>query len=57
MLDNKIPKAEYGIVGGSGTLSSDFPNNIQAQDVEIIADNLRFETPYGESPAMRLFSV
>lgn len=57
MLDNKIPKAEYGIVGGSGTLSSDFPNNIQAQDVEIIVDNLRFETPYGESPAMRLFSV
>ena len=57
MLDNKIPKAEYGIVGGSGTLSSDFPNNIQAQDVKIIADNLRFETPYGESPAMRLFSV
>ena len=57
MLDKKIPKAEYGIVGGSGTLSSDFPNNIQAQDVEIIADNLRFETPYGESPAMRLFSV
>ncbi len=57
MFDNKIPKAEYGIVGGSGTLSSDFPNNIQAQDVEIIADNLRFETPYGESPAMRLFSV
>ena len=57
MLDNKIPKAEYGIVGGSGTLSSDFPNNIQAQDVEIIADNLRFETPYGESPAMRRFSV
>ena len=57
MLDNKIPKDEYGIVGGSGTLSSDFPNNIQAQDVEIIADNLRFETPYGESPAMRLFSI
>ena len=57
MLDNKIPKAEYGIVGGSGTLSSDFPNNIQAEDVGIIADNLRFETPYGESPAMRLFSV
>ena len=57
MLNNKIPKAEYGIVGGSGTLSSDFPNNIQAEDVKIIADNLRFETPYGESPAMRLFSV
>ena len=35
MLDNKIPKAEYGIVGGSGTLSSDFPNNIQAEDTKL----------------------
>ena len=41
MLDNKILKAEYGIVGGSGTLSSDFPNNIQAEDVKIIAERLK----------------
>jgi 5'-methylthioadenosine phosphorylase len=27
------------------------------KDVEILADNLRFTTPYGESPAMRLFRV
>lgn len=57
MINNQIPQAEYGIVGGSGTLSSDFPNNIQAADVRIIADNLRFTTPYGDSPAMRLFAV
>lgn len=57
MRSTKIPQAEYGIVGGSGTLSSDFPNNIQADDVKIIADNLRFNTPYGDSPVMRLFSV
>ena len=57
MINNQIPQAEYGIVGGSGTLSSDFPNNIQAADVRIMADNLRFATPYGDSPAMRLFAV
>lgn len=57
MTDNKIPAAAYAVVGGSGTLSSNFPANVKADDVEILADNLRFETPYGESPAMRLFRV
>ncbi|MCR5757362.1 MAG: MTAP family purine nucleoside phosphorylase [Selenomonas sp.] len=57
MSDNKIPAASYAVVGGSGTLSSNFPANVTAEDVEILADNLRFETPYGESPAMRLFRV
>ena len=52
-----IPKAQFGIVGGSGTLSSDFPKNVQAEDVKIEAENLYFETPYGMSPAFRLFSV
>lgn len=54
---NEVPKASYGIVGGSGTLSSDFPKHVQADDVEILDENLRFQTPYGESPAFRLFSV
>ena len=54
---DKIPQAEYGIVGGSGTLSSDFPMNVQADDVRIEADGLHFETPYGISPAFRFFSV
>ena len=57
MTDNKIPAAAYAVVGGSGTLSSNFPANVKDDDVEILADNLRFDTPYGESPAMRLFRV
>jgi 5'-methylthioadenosine phosphorylase len=57
MANNEIPQAEYAIVGGSGTLSSDFPKNCQADDVEILADNLHFTTPYGESPAFRIFTV
>lgn len=54
---NKVPAAEYGIVGGSGTLSGDFPADIAAKDVRIEADELCFATPYGISPAFRLFSV
>ena len=56
-MNDQIPAAAFGIVGGSGTLSSDFPAHSPAGDVKILADNLHFETPYGESPAMRLFSV
>lgn len=52
-----IPEAEFGVVGGSGTLSSNFPAHHVSEEVKIIEDNLRFTTPYGESPAFRLFSV
>ena len=44
-------------MGGSGTLSSDFPRNLPDEDVKILEDNLYFETPYGKSPSMRLFCV
>ncbi len=57
MSEIKIPKADYAVVGGSGTLSGNFPANLPDEDVEILADNLHFETPYGMSPAIRLFRV
>ena len=53
----EIPRADYAVVGGSGTLSSDFPRNLPDDDVKILEDNLYFETPYGKSPSMRLFCV
>jgi len=49
-----VPRVDFAIVGGSGTLSSDFPKNFP--DVEILADGLTFDTPYGVSPAFRLCS-
>ena len=52
-LEEKF-RAEYAIIGGSGTLSLDFPKNMF--DVKSI-DEFRLETPYGESPIMRLFEV
>ena len=54
---NKIPKASFANIGGSGTLSSNFPLGAEADDVEIISDGLVFDTPYGESPAFRHFTV
>lgn len=57
MANQEIPQAAYAVVGGSGTLSSNFPAGLPDEDVEIISDNMYFETPYGMSPAMRLFRV
>lgn len=57
MSEQQIPAARYAVIGGSGTLSSDFPRASTADDVEILADGLHFTTPYGESPVFRLFSV
>lgn len=55
--EQNIPQADYAVVGGSGTLSSNFPANLPDEDVEILEDNLYFETPYGRSPVFRLFRV
>jgi len=52
-----IPQADFAIIGGSGTLSSNFPARVTDADVKIIADNLIFDTPYGQSSALRLFEV
>ncbi|MBR1805483.1 MAG: MTAP family purine nucleoside phosphorylase [Selenomonadaceae bacterium] len=55
MMSDELQAIDFAIVGGSGTLSSDFPKNFA--DVEILADDLFFDTPYGQSPAFRLCSV
>ncbi|BEU88973.1 MTAP family purine nucleoside phosphorylase [Selenomonas sp. TAMA-11512] len=52
-----IPKADFAVIGGSGTLSSDFPAHFYGDDVALIDDGLVFDTPYGKSPAMRHFKV
>ncbi|WP_196593676.1 MTAP family purine nucleoside phosphorylase [Pectinatus sottacetonis] len=57
MIKKIIPSAEFAIIGGSGTLSSNFPANTTDEDVHILADNLIFDTPYGQSSELRLFSV
>lgn len=56
-MEQEIPQADFALVGGSGTLSSNFPVNSVSRDVKILSDNLYFTTPYGRSPAFRLFSV
>ncbi|MCX7780087.1 MAG: MTAP family purine nucleoside phosphorylase [Negativicutes bacterium] len=52
-----IPACRFAVIGGSGTLSSDFPLGAGDAGVRVILDKLVFETPYGTSPEFRLFAV
>ena len=53
-MEAKKIRADYAIIGGSGTLSIDFPTNFFEANV---LDEFYVETPYGRSPMMRLFSI
>lgn len=52
-----IPKVEYAIIGGSSTFSITFPEDLNRSDVEILEDNLVFDTPFGKSPSFKLVKV
>lgn len=56
-MKEKVPKADFAVVGGSGTFSINFPEDSGTDGVELIRTGLIFETPYGESPVFKLFSV
>lgn len=53
----KVPEAAFAVVGGSGTLSSDFPRQAKAEDLRMMEEGISFATPYGKSPLFYLFSV
>jgi 5'-methylthioadenosine phosphorylase len=52
-----VPSAQFGICGGSGSLSFDFPGALGDPRVEVLATDLVFETPFGRSPAFAHFRV
>lgn len=56
-MESKIPTAEFAIIGGSSTFSIEFPEALYEPDVEIIQEGMVFETPYGDSPAFKLFKL
>ena len=57
MPDQRIPDAEFGICGGSGSLSLDFPASLGDERVTVLGEDLVFDTPFGRSPAFTHFSV
>jgi 5'-methylthioadenosine phosphorylase len=57
MSDVLVPAASFGVCGGSGSLSFDFPAALGDDRVEVLATDLVFETPFGTSPAFTHFRV
>lgn len=52
-----IPEAKFAFIGGSGTLSLDFPAALGRSEVEILDRDLVFNTPYGQTPPLQLCSL
>jgi len=52
-----VPAAQFGICGGSGSLSFDFPGGLNDPRVEVLDAHLEFDTPFGRSPAFTHFRV
>jgi 5'-methylthioadenosine phosphorylase len=57
MSAQHVPAAQFGVCGGSGSLSFDFPAALDDERVEVLARDLVFETPFGTSPAFVHFRV
>lgn len=53
----KVPEAQFALIGGSGTNSISFPEDVGDSRVEVVESDLTFETPFGESPPMKLIQV
>ncbi len=56
MDKNQIPAAEFAVIGGSGTFSINFPEDLGMEDVEVKQEDLVFSTPFGESPKFKYFT-
>lgn len=53
----KIPEAALGLIGGSSSLSIDFPQDLQDPDFDVLAKDAVYQTPYGESPPFTVMQV
>ncbi|ADL13402.1 MTAP family purine nucleoside phosphorylase [Acetohalobium arabaticum] len=56
-MNDEIPEANFGVIGGSSTYALDFPEDLDGDDIEVVGKGLIFSTPYGDSPEFKLFTV
>ncbi|MBE3581525.1 MAG: MTAP family purine nucleoside phosphorylase [Thermoanaerobacteraceae bacterium] len=53
----EIPQVPLALIGGSGTFSLRLPEDLAWPGVEVLEDGLVYATPWGPSPALKLFSL
>lgn len=51
MPKQQVPRVDFGVCGGSGSLSIGSAADVQDARVEVLAEDLVFDTPFGRSPA------
>lgn len=56
-MSGNVPRAQFGLIGGSSTFSIDYPAALKWEGLKILAEELVFETPFGPSPPFKLFSI
>ena len=56
MSRGDIPQADWAVIGGSGTRGCSFPEDADA-GAKVLEGRLQFETPFGTSPAFKLFET
>lgn len=52
-----IPQSDFALIGGSSTLSINFPEELELDYVEVLQENQVFETPFGMSPPFKYLLV
>jgi 5'-methylthioadenosine phosphorylase len=52
----KIPKTNLAFIGGSSTLSINFPEDLKIPGVKVL-DIKVFPTPFGDSPEVKVFKI
>lgn len=55
--EKTVPQAELALIGGSGTFSLNFPEDLDFPGIQVVRDSIFFDTPFGESPVFKLFSL
>jgi len=53
----EVIKADIGLIGGSSTLSIQFPQDLNHPEVKIEETGIVYTTPYGDSPPFTIFTV
>lgn len=56
-MSGNVPKAQFGLIGGSSTFSIDFPLALEWDGLNILVEEQIFETPFGASPPFKLFKI
>lgn len=53
----EIPQVPIAFIGGSGTFSLRFPEDLDQPGVEVLGQDMVYTTPWGPSPPLKLFSL